>query len=210
MIAILVVLQSLAAILLGTVSLLDGAQRPGGGLNRRGYLLLGLGAAVFVVSTVSIQVLNDAESRRNQRRIERLIEQYFAQTAESVMTTPPAPATAPPAATGDALKITNPVNGAVVEERSSIEGTISDPSEEVWVVVHPRGTSSYWVQPLVSVSSDGDWQTTAYFGRPGIDSGKDFEIVAITDPQNQIREGDNYGAWPKARWASKPIIVTRR
>ncbi len=216
MTAIFVIAQSLAAILLGAVGLLPGCHGSGGELNRRGFLLLGLGAVVFVTSTASIQALNSAESIRyqrrieeNQRRTEELIDRYFNVVSGLVMTTQKAPSS-PPATTGQVIMITSPPEGGEVDRRHAIEGTVSSPAREVWVVVHPLDTSSYWVQPRVSVDSSGAWQSMAYFGRSGdLDIGKRFEIVAIADPHSTLHEGEYGNAWPKAKWTSKPITVIR-
>jgi hypothetical protein len=51
----------------------------------------------------------------------------------------------------------------------------------------------------------------AYFGRSGdLDKGKQFEIVAFADPNDRLQEGGDESAWPKAKWTSNPITVTRR
>lgn len=209
--ALLVIAQALAAILLGAVGLFPRLQRPGGGLNRSGYLLFMLGTAVFVTATASIQALNDAESNWKQRRIEELIDRYFSVTSELVMRTPKAPSTTLPATTGQVITITGPPDGLEVDQRHFVEGTVSDPSREVWVVVHPLDTSSYWVQPRVTVHSSGVWRSMAYFGRSGdLDRGKRFEIVAIAEPHETLQEGEYGSTWPRARWTSKPITVIRR
>jgi len=77
--------------------------------------------------------------------------------------------------------------------------------------VHPMDTSSYWVQPRVSVRSGGAWRGMAYFGRSGdLDKGKRFEVVAIAGPREALQEGEYGSTWPRAEWTSKPIAVIRR
>jgi hypothetical protein len=208
---ILVIAQAIAAILLGAVGLFPSLQRPGGGLNRKGYILLGLGAVAFLSATVSVQALNDADANRKQRRIEGLIDRYFSVTAEFVMTTPRAPTVPIRATLGGIITIANPRDDAKVEQRGLIGGTASDSIRDVWVIVHPMDTSSYWVQPRVSVRSGGVWSGMAYFGRSGdLDNGKRFEVVAIAEPQDTLREGEYGNSWPKAKWTSRPITLIRK
>lgn len=207
MIRLLVVAQALAAILLGAVGLFPGLQKPGGGLNRNGSIMLLAGAIGFIAATISIQLLNDKESDRKQRRIEDLINVI----AKEVMETPKGSPRSIRASPGDIITITSPGDGKKVDQRYLIEGTASDMVRDVWVVVHPIDTSSYWIQPRVSIRSDGAWSAMAYFGRSGeLDKGKKFEVVAIADPQESLREGDFKDDWPIAKWASKPVVLIRR
>lgn len=210
-IAFLAVAQALGAVLLGAVGLFSGFQKPGGGLNQRGYLFFGLGAAVFLIASAFSQVLNSAESDRKDRQIRQLLDKYFSAESELVMKTPKAPSAPLPTTAGQAITITVPPDGSEVDQKSLVEGTVSDSSQEVWVVVHPLDTSSYWLQPRVSVHSSGLWNSMAYFGRSGdLDKGKRFEVVAIAGPYDTLQEGEYGSTWPRARWTSKPITVTRR
>jgi hypothetical protein len=210
-IALLVTAQALAAIVLGVVGLFPRLQRRGGGLNRYGYRLLGFGAAVFVTATVAIQVTNDAEAGHKQRRTERLLDRLFSVTAELVMMTPRGSSIPVAATTGTPITITSPHDDSEVDQRHFIQGMVSAPDKDVWVVVHPLDTSSYWVQPRVSVRSDGTWRVVAYFGRSGdLDKGKKFEVVAIGSPREALQEGEYGSTWPDAHWTSSPVVVIRR
>jgi hypothetical protein len=93
-----------------------------------------------------------------------------------------------------------------------VQGKVSDPDAKVWVIVHPLEVSDYWVQAKPSVSEDGTWRVKVYVGRPGPDDvGKSFEILALANPQSELREGKlSGGDWPKARAESKLITVIRR
>ena len=50
-----------------------------------------------------------------------------------------------------------------------------------------------------------------HIGRPGsIDVGKAFEIRAVGNPDDELREGKILPNWPKARAISDVIEVTRK
>ena len=71
------------------------------------------------------------------------------------------------------ISITKPGNETKVDERPLVEGAVSNTTAVVKVVVHPMETGDYWVQPNVSVKTDGTWKVQIYIGRPGdIDVGK--------------------------------------
>ncbi|OGW75357.1 MAG: hypothetical protein A2Z72_06960 [Omnitrophica bacterium RBG_13_46_9] len=109
------------------------------------------------------------------------------------------------------LRITAPLDKSQVPERPFIEGTVTDPNAKVWVIVHPMEVSDYWVQPAINVKEDGTWKVMIYIGRPGtIDIDKQFEIMAVANPEVRLSEGNVLGAWPEAQWKSQLIEVTRR
>lgn len=109
------------------------------------------------------------------------------------------------------LRITEPPDNTPVPERPFVKGTVADPNAEVWVIVHPMEVSDYWVQPGVTVKEDGTWKVKIYVGRPGtVDAGKHFEIMAVANPELELKEGDVLSGWPKALWKSQVIEVIRR
>ena len=109
------------------------------------------------------------------------------------------------------IRITAPVDGAQVPERPLVEGTIADSNAEVWVIVHPMEVSDYWVQPSPTVKEDGTWRVKIYIGGPGnVDVGKQFEIMAVANPEVRLKEGDVLSRWPKAKWKSQVIQATRK
>src|ERR1700681_1631862 len=65
------------------------------------------------------------------------------------------------------VSIQKPENGSAVDHRQEIGGKVSDPSAEVWVVIHPMETSDFWIQPRITVKEDGSWKVFAYFGNAG-------------------------------------------
>jgi hypothetical protein len=109
------------------------------------------------------------------------------------------------------IDITAPLDKADVPERPIIEGTVSDSSAKVWVIVHPMEVGDYWVQPRITVEKNGTWRVMAYTGRPGnLDIGKYFEIMAVANPKAALKEGAILAGWPEAQEVSKSIVVKRK
>jgi len=109
------------------------------------------------------------------------------------------------------LHISKPSDNEKVPERPLIEGKTSNPTARIWVVVHPMKTSQYWVQPNVTVRQDNTWRTVIYVGRPGnIDVGEMFEIMAIANPRDPLKEGAVLDDWPAGESKSQVIQVTRK
>jgi hypothetical protein len=109
------------------------------------------------------------------------------------------------------VRVTAPPHGAEVPERPFIEGTVSHPKAVVWVIVHPMAVSDYWVQPATHVSEDGRWKVQIYIGRPGsIDVGKRFQVMAIANPKQPLKEGNVLKDWPAADARSQALEVVRK
>jgi hypothetical protein len=109
------------------------------------------------------------------------------------------------------VELIAPTEASQVDERPIVEGLVSDPKSEVWVIVHPLEVSDYWVQPRATVRQGGKWKVKIYIGRPGVaDVGKSFEIRAVANPLANIKEGDILDNWPQADAISDVVEVTRR
>ena len=107
--------------------------------------------------------------------------------------------------------INTPVNNESVAQRPLIQGSVADSSYEVWVIVHPMGVSDYWVQPKLTIRSNGIWKTSIYIGREGnVDAGKHFEIMAIANPSEKIEEGMKLSYWPDAEEKSEIVELIRK
>jgi hypothetical protein len=107
--------------------------------------------------------------------------------------------------------IAAPTDKSEVPERPVVEGSVSDNSARVWVIVHPMEVPDYWVQPSVSVDPGGTWRVMIHVGRPGNDDvGKQYEILAVTDPKQALKDGTVLDGWPRARARSQIVNVTRR
>jgi hypothetical protein len=108
------------------------------------------------------------------------------------------------------LLLTAPLDGAQVSWRPFVEGTVADPTANVWVIVHPMEVSDFWVQPPTSVREDRHWKVQIYIGRPGtVDVGKYFEIRAVANPCARLYEGKVLTGWPAAECESQLIEVIR-
>lgn len=109
------------------------------------------------------------------------------------------------------LEISNLGNGVMVEWRPLVTGKVSTPFTEVWLIVHVLETSSYWVQPKTTVRALGDWEGTIFLGDESmLDVGKKFELMAIANPRDPLKEGLQLPGWPRAAGKSEVITVTRR
>ncbi len=109
------------------------------------------------------------------------------------------------------ITITTPEDGASVVRRPIVQGTVSDPEADVWVVLHPAEVADYWVQPPVTVRKDSTWKVQIYIGRPGsLDVDKQFEIIAFANPEDTLEVGQVLGDWPEAEARSDVVEVTRR
>jgi hypothetical protein len=109
------------------------------------------------------------------------------------------------------LRITVPRDNANVPERLYVEGTAKDSNLKVWVIVHPMEVSDYWVQPAVTVKENGSWKVKIYIGRPGsVDADKHFEIMAVANTKNKVKEGDVLSYWPEALAKSQVVEVIRK
>ncbi len=109
------------------------------------------------------------------------------------------------------VEITGPADGDMVGWRTLIEGKVSDLDAVVWVVVHAMEAGQYSVQPKIDVRPGGTWKVMAFFGRPGdIDIGREYEVLAVANPESYLREGDVMSDWPSTSARSQVIGVTRR
>ncbi|MBU6390754.1 MAG: hypothetical protein KGQ83_00735 [Planctomycetes bacterium] len=107
------------------------------------------------------------------------------------------------------IRINAPRDKAIVSERSYAEGIVSDSNVKVWVIVHPMEVSDYWVQPRVTVKETGFWKVKINTGMPG-DAGRQFKIMAVANPKDNLKEGDVLRGWPKAQAKSQVIEVIRK
>ena len=109
------------------------------------------------------------------------------------------------------LEIINPINGDLGEWRTKVTGTVSKPFAEVWVVVRPIETRDFWVQPKPTIKPNGTWETFIYLGGAGTAHvGKVFELRAIANPVDSLKEALVFPGWPRAEGKSDVIRVARR
>jgi hypothetical protein len=112
------------------------------------------------------------------------------------------------------VRISSPKENAAVPEQPVVQGTVWDARAAVWVVVHPleaEPNTDYWVQPQAEVKEDGTWTAEIYVGDPGNeDVGKQFLIMAVANPKQELTDDDVLTAWPPAEAQSNIVSVTRK
>ncbi|MBU0458918.1 hypothetical protein KKF03_05770 [Patescibacteria group bacterium] len=115
-------------------------------------------------------------------------------------------------ASEESVRITEPKDGDSVPVGPFVKGIVSDPQvKKVWVIVHPMEVADCWVQQSANVKEDRTWKVKVAIGRPGRkDVGKQFEIMAVVNPESKLRVGDILPGWPEAQWTSQVIEVTRK
>jgi len=209
MMIFLLVAQLLSALLLLYVGLpMPGVRDSSGKLTSRGRICLTVGA----LSLVTFIIGDAISTERNERRHQEQVEALFTQISRLVMLIEPSGVQEPPGqpATG-VVSILDPGDRETVQSRHRVTGTVEAPASTVWLVVHPRDTGAYWVQPRVATTKTGNWAVEAYFGREGnIDIGREFEILAIAGPRQELLEGQVLPDWPEAAWRSRIVTVVRR
>jgi hypothetical protein len=108
------------------------------------------------------------------------------------------------------IRILKPANGSQVPRRPVIEGLIVDSTAKVFVIIHPADDASYSVQPEVIVNPmDGSWKVRVYVGRVDDDYGKPFQIMAVANPKERLKQGDTLSSWPESEWKSEMIEIIR-
>lgn len=108
------------------------------------------------------------------------------------------------------IRITSPKNTEKVAWRPVIKGNTGDPNSDVWIIVHPMAVSTYWAQPKASMRNNGEWKVQIYLGTSdGQGVGEIFEIMAISNPAEEINEGSTFKGWPKAEYQSEIVEVKR-
>lgn len=204
----LLIAQLSSALLLLYVGLpMAGVRDPSGSLTSRGRSCLTVGAlslaAFIVVDTISAEL--------NERRRDAKIEALLAQISRLVMLVEPQGLQRPPSQPATSfISILGPVGGEVVRFRHRVTGTVKDPAATVWLIVHPRDTGAYWVQPGVGTARNGTWGVEAYFGRASnADAGREFETLAIVGPTEELQEGQVLPSWPESAWRSDIVTVVR-
>ena len=111
------------------------------------------------------------------------------------------------------IKLFSPKHGALVENRQAVKGTVdfAPLDEKVWLLIKPMGMNDIWVQPFANVDSAGHFEVRPFFGRAmDIDNGTEYELRAVADPSEKLREGMRLSDWPQGRARTEIIRVTRR
>ena len=110
------------------------------------------------------------------------------------------------------MEITDPPDGEKVGMTYIVKGEVSDPTYQVYVLVHPLMTDTWWVQTIPEVSPDGTWRTRCYFGTETAGIGEPFEIIALAATEkNLLHSGQTIpvGRLPETAIKSRIIQVER-
>lgn len=222
---ILFLLQTISSIILaaiGIVSTVNTENRLLNKLSEKRKSIVLLSALVLFVSIVILFVLdknkealvkkNSDESLMRIRDLNYRVKELNTNLSILVMLVKKEAIYRPPKIMPtNNLTIIKPVDKVGVKWRTVVKGNVSDPSAKVWVIVHPVGLSSYWVQPQTTVDRIGNWKAALYLGRPGnVDLDKEFNIMAIINPMEALTEGKVLTKWPDAKWRSRIITVIRK
>jgi hypothetical protein len=107
------------------------------------------------------------------------------------------------------LQVLSPGPGAEVELETVIEGKVSDPRVQVYVLVHPVKDRFWWVQRVPAPPNrDGSWETLAYFGTSTKGIGEDFQVIALVT-ETKLKEGETFETLPSHSARSDVIKVKR-
>lgn len=108
------------------------------------------------------------------------------------------------------IEIRSPASGEEVEVETLVEGWVSDPKAQVYVLVRPLRTKYWWVQRLPAPANrDGSWQTLVNIGTETEGIGEPFEIVALVT-KRKLHEGDRLEVLPERTALSDSVRVHRR
>ena len=112
------------------------------------------------------------------------------------------------------ININSPADGSHVCMRTIVRGCVSDPSLQVFVLIHPMATNKFWVQPIPNMGTDGSWEAYCYFGESNQGIGEPFEIIAVASKNKKLfKEGDILPSPlpdnPQILAKSRTVILTR-
>jgi hypothetical protein len=170
-------------------------------LRKIGFLILFLSIAVSIMSCRSAETSQNSGSGNSQTNSQP------TPSNSSLSVATPCPTPSPDA--NRKITINAPCDGAKVKPRHFVEGVVSEPNAQVWVIIHPMENADFWAQPSVTVREGGKWKVLCYFGESGQHSGKLYEVMAIANPKGSLREGQLFNGWPEAQSKSQVIEVIR-
>jgi len=107
------------------------------------------------------------------------------------------------------IKIDSPAKGAEVGRKETVQGTVSDPTAKVFVLIRSVEDSIWWVQRVPHPPNrDGHWETLCYFGKADEGPGENFLIIALV--ARGLKEGQQFDELPLYVARSETIKVRRR
>lgn len=111
---------------------------------------------------------------------------------------------------GPSASITTPdMQCFVTEQIATISGTSIGNVKEIYPIVHSTSSARWWVQPAVTIASDGSWTGPIYLGEPGRHY-TDYLVQIVVDPSPKIKPGEYGDRAPNGRYLSRAITVKKR
>jgi hypothetical protein len=108
------------------------------------------------------------------------------------------------------VNILLPTDGSQVARQAVVSGSVTDPSLQVWVIVHPESHLLYWVQAPAKVEQGGSWTAGVCIGSESVhDVGSQFEIRAVAGKGLGLQAGQQLTAWPSSDICSETVRVYR-
>ena len=108
------------------------------------------------------------------------------------------------------ILITSHASNTQISRVVNLSGTLSHPDARVFLIVHPLGSYTYYVQAL-GQNRQGRWSATAIVGREGRRSkGREFEVRVAADLVGTLAQGDKLSGWPDVGGLSGPVFLIRQ
>ncbi len=108
------------------------------------------------------------------------------------------------------IAITSHASNSEIARIVTLSGTVSHADARTFLIVHPLGSYSYYVQPL-GENRQGRWSANAIIGREGRrGAGREFEVRVAVDLTGTLNEGTKLNGWPDVGGLSAPVFLIRR
>jgi hypothetical protein len=108
------------------------------------------------------------------------------------------------------ISIQEPANSSTAPLIQTVAGRVSWPDRNVWVLVRPVKTATYFAV-RVRVDSNGRWSVRVFLESQGTTSGEEFEIRAIVWPKDvRPPEAPTLQQLPEGAVISSPVFVRRQ
>jgi hypothetical protein len=122
-----------------------------------------------------------------------------------------------PAIAQQAINIREPTDGERVCTRHWVKGETAQKIAPI-LIIHPVSTQVFWAQEPATPLQNGKWEVYAHFGRPNMDVGERFQVLAYVAPRirlspgqqaTEVRPRQQLDHWPDEGEASNLVTVSR-